>query len=153
MNNHGDIEVVGILTHVPSRSLSWTTFKSTRLNASNYEDFHKCHVSLKPKSTQRNNWKFVKWNNEWFQVICCKLQIIIVPNLKFMWVSLIVEHSKKCVIDINIFMCILQRDKSIGNEHLKNSLLCTWNWSLIIIKTIPNIFFTTLLTYFGHITC
>jgi hypothetical protein len=66
MNNHGDVEVVGILTHVPSRSLSWTTFKSTRLNASNYEDFHKCHVSLKPKSTQKKNWKFVKWNNELF---------------------------------------------------------------------------------------
>jgi len=66
MNKHGDVEVVGILTHVPSRSLSWTTFKSTRLNASNYEDFHKCHVSLKRKSTQKKNWKFVKWNNEWF---------------------------------------------------------------------------------------
>jgi hypothetical protein len=65
MNNHGDVEVVGILTHVPSRSLSWTTFKSTCLNASNYEDFHKCHVSLRPKSTQKKNWKFVKWNNAW----------------------------------------------------------------------------------------
>jgi hypothetical protein len=65
LKNHGDIEVVEILTHVPSWSLSWTTFKSTCLNASNYEDFHKCHVSLKSKSTKKN-WKFVKWNNEWF---------------------------------------------------------------------------------------